>query len=95
MGLRSPPEGVKEVPLYYSNPDVIYANEFPAPRFGQGCFAAALDAVYAAVCFLRHACQCQQLLCIWSQCLYVDHILMYMVDAVLGWRGANMCMEPC
>ena len=49
MGLRSPPEGAKEVPLYYSNPDIIYANEFPAPRFGQGCFAAALDAVYAAV----------------------------------------------
>ena len=49
MGLRSPPEGAEEVPLYYSNPDIIYANEFPAPRFGQGCFAAALDAVYAAV----------------------------------------------
>lgn len=49
MGLRHPPQGGKEVPLYYSNPDIIYANEFPAPRFGQGCFAAALNAVYAAV----------------------------------------------
>ena len=59
MGLRSPPEDRREVPLYYSNPDIIYANEFPAPRFGQGCFAAALDAVYTAVCALLvkcHAC---------------------------------------
>ena len=52
MGLPNPPEGRREVPLYYSNPDIIYANEFPAPRFGQGCFAAALNAVYTAVCHL-------------------------------------------
>lgn len=49
MGRSEPPAGGQPVPLYYSNPDIIYANEFPAPRFGQGCFAAALDAVYAAV----------------------------------------------
>lgn len=62
MGRSEPPEGAKPVPLYYSNPDIIYANEFPAPRFGQGCFAAALDAVYAAVCAshlqVQHAAQC-------------------------------------
>ena len=51
MGRSEPPAGGHPVPLYYSNPDIIYANEFPAPRFGQGCFAAALDAVYAAVSF--------------------------------------------
>ena len=51
MGRSEPPAGGQPVPLYYSNPDIIYANEFPAPRFGQGCFAAALDAVYAAVSF--------------------------------------------
>ena len=49
MGRTEPPEGGRPVPLYYSNPDIVYANEFPAPRFGQGCFAAALNAVYAAV----------------------------------------------
>ena len=49
MGRSEPPHGAKPTPLYFSNPDVIYANEFPAPRFGQGCFAAALSAVYAAV----------------------------------------------
>ena len=49
MGRTEPPKGSQPVPLYYSNPDIVYANEFPAPRFGQGCFAAALDAVYAAV----------------------------------------------
>ncbi len=60
MGRSEPPAGGQPVPLYYSNPDIIYANEFPAPRFGQGCFAAALDAVYAAVSFrsfwLQNAC---------------------------------------
>ena len=49
MGRREPPLGLHPVPLYYSNPDIVYANEFPSPRFGQGCFAAALNAVYAAV----------------------------------------------
>lgn len=49
MGRTEPPKGSQPVPLYYSNPDIVYANEFPAPRFGQGCFAAALDAVYAAI----------------------------------------------
>lgn len=49
MGRREPPSRAQPTPLYFSNPDVIYANEFPAPRFGQGCFAAALSAVYAAV----------------------------------------------
>lgn len=49
MGRSEPPHGTKTTPLYFSNPDVIYANEFPSPRFGQGCFAAALSAVYAAV----------------------------------------------
>jgi hypothetical protein len=60
MGRSEPPAGGQPVPLYYSNPDIIYANEFPAPRFGQGCFAAALDAVYAAVSlcsfWLQNAC---------------------------------------
>ena len=49
MGRTEPPKGSQTVPLYYSNPDIVYANEFPAPRFGQGCFAAALDALYASV----------------------------------------------
>lgn len=54
MGRKEPPLGTKPTPLYFSNPDVIYANEFPAPRFGQGCFAAALSAVYAAVSQALH-----------------------------------------
>jgi len=50
MGCNKPPAGGQPVPLYYSNPDIVYANEFPAPCFEQGrsCLAAALDAVYAA-----------------------------------------------
>ena len=67
MGRSEPPQGAKPTPLYFSNPDAIYANEFPAPRFGQGCFAAALSAVYAAVsqaycCIVLHTNTCNLLL---------------------------------
>eukprot|EP01025_Chloroclados_australasicus_P032461 TRINITY_DN32926_c1_g1_i1.p1 TRINITY_DN32926_c1_g1~~TRINITY_DN32926_c1_g1_i1.p1 ORF type:complete len:341 (+),score=36.28 TRINITY_DN32926_c1_g1_i1:42-1064(+) len=34
------------VPVYFSNPDLVWANEFPVPRFGQGAFAKALNALY-------------------------------------------------
>ena len=37
------------VQVYFSNPDVLWANEHPAPRFGQGAFAAALRALYRQV----------------------------------------------
>lgn len=37
------------VPVYFSNPDLLWANEHPAPRFGQGGFKAALEALYAQV----------------------------------------------
>lgn len=33
------------VPVYFSNPDMVYANDFPTPRLGQGAFAAAVQAV--------------------------------------------------
>lgn len=26
------------IPIYFSNPDMIWGNEFPRPRFGQGAF---------------------------------------------------------
>ena len=35
-----------ETPIFFSNPDMVYQNEFPAPRLGQGAFAAAVQAVY-------------------------------------------------
>ncbi|KXZ41884.1 hypothetical protein GPECTOR_252g631 [Gonium pectorale] len=31
--------GSPPVKLYFSNPDLLWANEFPRPRFGQGAFA--------------------------------------------------------
>ncbi|KAK9914891.1 hypothetical protein WJX75_001967 [Coccomyxa subellipsoidea] len=34
------------VPVYFSNPDLLWATDFPAPRFGQGAFAAALRTLY-------------------------------------------------
>lgn len=52
MGGR-PSDGAPQPPVFFSNPDLVYANDFPAPRLGQGAFAAAVQAVYAQV---RMAC---------------------------------------
>ncbi|KAG0151369.1 hypothetical protein CROQUDRAFT_719846 [Cronartium quercuum f. sp. fusiforme G11] len=30
------------IPIYFSNPDLLWGNEFPRPRFGQGAFQIAL-----------------------------------------------------
>ena len=46
--LQAPPDA-PGVQLFFSNPDVVFSNEFSAPRFGQGAFAAALMAVHEAV----------------------------------------------
>ena len=46
--LQAPPDA-PGVQLYISNPDVVFSNEFSAPRLGQGAFAAALMAVQNAV----------------------------------------------
>ncbi len=45
-----PPHAAPVIPLFFSNPDLLWANEHPAPRFGQGAFAAALHALYEKVC---------------------------------------------
>lgn len=34
------------VDVYFSNPDLLWANAFHLPRFGQGAFSVALEAVY-------------------------------------------------
>ncbi|KAI8143055.1 HAD-like domain-containing protein [Fennellomyces sp. T-0311] len=37
---------VQEVPIYFSNNDIIWSTEFPTPRLGQGSFKMALEGVY-------------------------------------------------
>mmetsp|Transcript_59084 Transcript_59084/g.115918 ORF Transcript_59084/g.115918 Transcript_59084/m.115918 type:complete len:504 (+) Transcript_59084:92-1603(+) len=41
-------ESGREIPLYFSNPDVLWKTQFPHPRFGQGAFRLALEAVFVA-----------------------------------------------
>jgi HAD superfamily hydrolase (TIGR01456 family) len=41
--------GAPPVDVFFSNPDLLFANEFPAPRFGQGAFAACLEALHQRV----------------------------------------------
>ena len=38
--------------VYFSNPDLLFAGEYPVPRLGQGAFAAALKALVREVCAL-------------------------------------------
>ena len=35
--------------MYFSNPDMLWANEFPLPRLGQGAFAACLQTLHEEV----------------------------------------------
>ena len=37
------------VKVYFSNPDLLFAGEHPAPRLGQGGFAAALKTLVTEV----------------------------------------------
>ena len=48
-GRVQPAADAPPLPVFFSNPDVVFSNEFPAPRFGQGAFAAALMAAHKAV----------------------------------------------
>ncbi|TGZ83922.1 HAD-superfamily hydrolase [Ascodesmis nigricans] len=52
LGTRRRPEVVKKlghVPVYFSNPDLWWANEYEHPRLGQGGFRAALEGVWNAI----------------------------------------------
>ncbi|PSC67257.1 HAD-superfamily subfamily IIA hydrolase [Micractinium conductrix] len=46
---HAPPPGTPPVEVYFSNPDLLWANEFPTPRFGQGAFSACLEALHEKV----------------------------------------------
>lgn len=37
------------VKVFFSNPDLLWATDYPAPRFGQGAFAAALKTLHLQV----------------------------------------------
>lgn len=45
---RAPPNS-RAVQVYFSNPDLLWAAKYPAPRYGQGAFAAALRALLLQV----------------------------------------------
>jgi ribonucleotide monophosphatase NagD (HAD superfamily) len=38
----------QQIPLMYSNGDVLFANAFPRPRLGQGGFRAAFESTFRA-----------------------------------------------
>lgn len=37
---------VQDTPIFFSNPDFLWSNEYPSPRYGQGAFKTALEAIY-------------------------------------------------
>ncbi|KAK7202557.1 HAD-like domain-containing protein [Myxozyma melibiosi] len=44
-GTRS--SGLKQtVPIYFSNDDLLWANEYPLPRFGQGAFRRGIETIF-------------------------------------------------
>lgn len=47
-GPATPPEAATpSVPIFFSNDDLLWANPYPVPRFGQGAFRVAVEALYA------------------------------------------------
>lgn len=42
---------IKSIPIHYSNPDLLWGNEFPVSRFGAGAFQIATAALYQKVSF--------------------------------------------
>ncbi|AOA61358.1 hypothetical protein PP7435_CHR1-0073 [Komagataella phaffii CBS 7435] len=47
MGTKRHDKGeVPSVPILFSNNDFFWANDYPQPRFGQGAFKIAVDAIY-------------------------------------------------
>ncbi|RKP05016.1 HAD-like domain-containing protein, partial [Thamnocephalis sphaerospora] len=47
--MRAADETAQQIPLYFSNPDLLWSNDFPVPRFAQGAFRVALEALYKDV----------------------------------------------
>lgn len=45
IGRSKPDPGAKPMEIIFSNPDKLFSNDFPTPRFGQGAFQVALQAV--------------------------------------------------
>ncbi|ORE04773.1 HAD-superfamily hydrolase [Rhizopus microsporus var. microsporus] len=49
LGTRKEDYSVQDVPLYWSNNDLIWSTDFPAPRLGQGAFKHALEGLYSTL----------------------------------------------
>jgi len=49
VGPRASTDQIAYPDVIFSNPDLLWANDYPAPRFGQGAFAIALQALYKEV----------------------------------------------
>jgi HAD superfamily hydrolase (TIGR01456 family) len=43
------PPNTPPVEIFFSNPDLLWANQHPAPRFGQGAFKACVETLYEKV----------------------------------------------
>ena len=49
MGRPASQEHLGKVRLLFSNPDLLWSNEHPTGRFGQGAFRTALEALHSEV----------------------------------------------
>ncbi len=47
-------ESKQRVPIYLCNPDFVYQDEHPDPRFTLGAFQVCLEALYKVIIFLYH-----------------------------------------
>lgn len=52
----SPTENEEAVKLVFCNPDLLWGNEYPTSRLGQGGFRVAFEAVYHALTSKAYPC---------------------------------------
>ena len=57
MGRPPAPQHLGKVRLLFSNPDLLWSNEHPTGRFGQGAFRTALEALHKQVVVREHEAQ--------------------------------------
>ena len=53
LGRQVPEAGAEPVEVVFSNPDKLFSNDFPTPRFGQGAFQVALRALLDQVAIFQ------------------------------------------
>lgn len=63
----------KQIPVFFSNPDLVWSNDFPQVRYGQGALQESMAAVYK--CTTGYELQRLGLVTFFSRCMLSGSML--------------------